>query len=449
MARIAYISDGTGNDELYIMETDGTVQTRLTSFNDPEGPSGPAWSPDGLKIAFSAKRDIYVVDLDGANLTRLTQSPNDYSLHPSWSPDGSRIALTLLVDRANAESDIYLMNADGSSIARLTSTAGHDQAPDWSPDGGRIAFETNRAGNWDIYSMSPVGADQTRLTSNPGSDERRPDWSPEGGRILFTSNTRGSVNPEIYLMNADGSSPTRLTGDARGYSGAIWSPDGTKIAFIAPGAGGRDDIYVMDLYGSDPTNLSDSPGSDRSPAWWRPPDVTPAPTPTPTITPSPTPTAVPTATPTFTSTPTPTPTGAASPTPTPTATVTHTPSPAPTATATTTATVAPTSPVEFKFSIRPEGTSRVSVTPLRTLYAPGTSVVLIAECIIGFVMWEGDVPEGTMMNSIIITVVVDRPGSITGVCASPTPTPTPTATPTTALSPSGLDRIAAWRPRRS
>jgi len=107
--RIAFNSNRDGNWEIYVMNGDGTGQTRLT--NNPAEDFSPAWSPDGLRIAFSSKRDgnpeIYIMNADGTGQTRLTNSPaND--VHPTWSPDGTRIAFE--TDR-DGNSEIYVMNA--------------------------------------------------------------------------------------------------------------------------------------------------------------------------------------------------------------------------------------------------------------------------------------------------------------------------------------------------
>src|SRR5689334_9241498 len=93
---------------------------------------------------------------------------------------------------------------------------------------GRIAFESERDGNPEIYSMEPDATDQARLTNNPAADTD-PSWSPDGTRIVFTSNRDG--NDEIYTMNADGSGQTRLTTSPGSDSNPAWSPDGRNIVF--------------------------------------------------------------------------------------------------------------------------------------------------------------------------------------------------------------------------
>jgi type II secretory pathway pseudopilin PulG len=122
--RIAFISDRDGNDEIYVMNADGSGVTRLT--NNPAYDGWPAWSPDGRRIAFASNRD--------------------------------------------GNPEIYVMNADGSGVTRLTNNPADDWAPSWSPDGRRIIFVSNRDGNYEIYVMNSDGSGVTRLTNNPARD---------------------------------------------------------------------------------------------------------------------------------------------------------------------------------------------------------------------------------------------------------------------------------------
>ena len=143
----------------------------------------------------------------------------------------------------------------------------HKTLPVWSPDGGKIAFLHLDATSYDVYTMNADGSSITRLTDHDENDHRLA-WSPDGRKIAFSSN-RG-VRKNIYIMNADGSDVTRITdgGDVHWYDYPAWSPDGKRIAFSSNRDGGRSgEIYLMNADGSGIMRLTDSPGYDTSPAW--------------------------------------------------------------------------------------------------------------------------------------------------------------------------------------
>lgn len=161
--------------------------------------------------------------------------------------------------------EIYTMNADGINSTRLTFNPQSDISPAWSPDRTKIAFTSTRDGNPEIYVMNADGTNQTRLTSTSAIEDD-PSWSPDGTKIAFWSMRDG--NPEIYVMNANGTNQTRVTSNSRSDTQPQWSPDGTKLVFVS----NRDsllnfDVYVMNANGSNVTRLTTNQSVDESPDW--------------------------------------------------------------------------------------------------------------------------------------------------------------------------------------
>jgi len=278
-SRIAFDSTRDGNYEIYVMNSDGSNQTRLT--NNSTNDARASISADGNKIAFGSNRDgnyeIYLMNADGSGQIRLTDNPADDFI-PNFSPDSSKIVFESVRD---GNYEVYVMNADGTNQTRLTNNPARDGNPAFSPDGSKIVFESSRDGNSEIYVTNADGSGQTRLTNNPAEDGD-PFFSPDSTRIAFETNRDGDFW-EIYLMNADGTGPTRLTNNTAHDTDPFFSPDGSKIAFETNRDGGFYEIYVMSADGTGQTNLSNSPEHDFSPSWS---GCQAGPTPTPTPTPS-------------------------------------------------------------------------------------------------------------------------------------------------------------------
>jgi len=190
---------------IYLMNPDGSGQTRIT--DNTFSSYRPSWSPDGKHIVYASFEtgELFVMNADGSLQTRLTAGPSG---HPSWSPSGKVIAFGGQ-EGANSVSEINVVNVDGSGRRQLTHHGQMNNKPSWSPDGTRIAFESKRGGNTDIYVMNADGTGERRLTTDAAVDEW-PAWSPDGGSIAFTHAVSPS-KPEIDVMKADGSGQTSVT----------------------------------------------------------------------------------------------------------------------------------------------------------------------------------------------------------------------------------------------
>jgi TolB protein len=217
-------------DDVWAIDADGTDLTRLTHSTWPE--FDPSWSPDGTQIAFRSERsgepEIWLMNPDGTGQRRLTAG-----LSPAWSPDGSLIAFSGM-------KGLSVIRPDGTGRRVLADTEGGEY-PSWSPDGSRIAFNSNLTGDHVMYIARADGSKVVDL-SRVG-EGWQVDWSPDGRSILFTSHRDHPDNyTDIYVMRPDGSGVRRLT--HRVGQTSAWWPDGRHLVFSAPG------LSIMDPDGS-------------------------------------------------------------------------------------------------------------------------------------------------------------------------------------------------------
>ncbi len=225
----------------------------------------------GGRIAFHSNREgnyeIYTLDSSGGSLERLTFTAGA-SLFPSWSPDGTRLIY-------EEDGVLTIINADGSSPTPVSSasSSGSDYDPAWSPDGRQVVFFSARDAFDDLYLLDLDSGSETRLTSGAGQN-RYPEWSPDGTRIVFNSNRDGSV--DLYILTLAGSTLQRVTAtDGADEFTPAWSPDGSMLAFAASYDGNDFEIYTLPvpppdappLTNPDALRLTDNGGDDFYPAW--------------------------------------------------------------------------------------------------------------------------------------------------------------------------------------
>ena len=186
-------------------QTDGSYK-KLTDVEgyDAEG----SISPDGNKVAFASNRRAYSGEL----------TPHEIELFK--------------LDPASAM-DIYIMNIDGSDVTRLTDIPGYDGGPFFSPDGKRICWRrfSEDGASAEIYTMAIDGSDVKRLT-NLTAMSWAPFYHPSGDYLIFTTNLNGFANFELYIVDAAGSqTPIRVT-TTDGFDGLpVFTPDGESLTW--------------------------------------------------------------------------------------------------------------------------------------------------------------------------------------------------------------------------
>jgi TolB protein len=288
--RIAYgVRSTEGTFDIYSRQPDGTDEVKLTS--GPGNSLCAAYAPDGKSLVYCSDRsgafEIWTMRADGTAQTQVTKL-GGRALFPDMSPDGKHIVFAGVIGQ-DANTDVYVVDAAGGGHLTALTTCKDQMAgcandyPSWSPDGKHIVFihqddyVSEQGVNEQVWLMNADGSGKHALTTGADPKDQLPSWSPDGKQIVYAAGV--GVSEGIWKIGIDGTKPTQLSGclaadpkpcAAGSDFGPVWSPDGTRIAFLRffgeVGANDRP-VYVMNADGTGQQRLAEGTILEAVPAW--------------------------------------------------------------------------------------------------------------------------------------------------------------------------------------
>jgi eukaryotic-like serine/threonine-protein kinase len=271
LGQIAFASDREGSPDIWLMDLDGDNLSRLTFI--PEGACQPAWSPDGSRLVFispcSGNQDhypgssLFLINADGSDLTPIPSAPGG-DFDPAWSPDGKYIAFASL--RNNNYPQIHILEVDTNVATLIPDPENRTNfQPAWSPDGKQLTFVGPRNQIW----VMDIDGSNVYLLSRPSDFfNRYPIWSPTGDTIVFTQWTeRGISAPWLATSPVEPGSVTVVISKDYAMAEASFSPDGFWLTYKGWNEDSNRDIYIMTKNGVNRQRLTYDPANDFDPAW--------------------------------------------------------------------------------------------------------------------------------------------------------------------------------------
>lgn len=255
---IAFTTGRNANFDIYLLETGRNLLVNVSRH--PSWDTAPAWSPDGMQLVFVSNRsnnnNLFIMDFDGRNVRQITDG--QYYDFPTWSPDGTTIAYQQFT---GADSDIFVIPVTGGDSIRLTRQA-DNLTPGWTPDGA-VIYGANQV-NVSSIRIVTLSGEMVIYEEGALANFSFPRYSPDGTRLAYVAQA-GSGFLEVYIRNTSTGSTQQVTA-FRNTLGPTWSPDGCAIA-VSGIHGDNVEIFIVPIDGSLPRRVTNDPAQDFAPAW--------------------------------------------------------------------------------------------------------------------------------------------------------------------------------------
>ncbi|MBI5573639.1 MAG: PD40 domain-containing protein [Elusimicrobia bacterium] len=259
-SKIAFSNTMSGGKEIWCVDYDGKNLTRITYNNSIS--VLPKFSPDGKYIYYTTYKDgnpdIFRYDFEkNRSIPFITYQ--GLNIAGSSSPDGRYFIATLSKD---GDPELYLFTAEGKIIRRLTYSRGVDTAASFSPNSNEFVFVSDRGGNPQLYIMDIEGTNLRKITHSGYNDS--PCWSPVGGAIAFTKRNRQIF--DIYVMDVSTNKEYQLTNNYGSNENPSFSADGRRIVFSS-NRSGRYELFSMHSNGTEQKPISSIAKESTNPVW--------------------------------------------------------------------------------------------------------------------------------------------------------------------------------------